>query len=211
MVWRLRRLFIRKKIHPLTMERLEAREQQRIAIFIAAWHESDVIARTLENACETIQYKNYDIFVGTYPNDPDTQREVDKVAKINRHVHKVITPDMGPTNKASNLNHVFNALLNYEQKTGNYFDIIAMHDSEDVIHPLSLLVYNYLIPRIEMIQIPVFPVPQPLRRVTHWTYADEFAENHTKVLRVRELNQGFVPSARCRNSLHQTSISTAGP
>jgi adsorption protein B len=195
MVWRLRRLFIRKKIHPLTMERLEAREQQRIAIFIAAWHESDVIARTLENACETIQYKNYDIFVGTYPNDPDTQREVDKVAKINRHVHKVITPDMGPTNKASNLNHVFNALLNYEQKTGNYFDIIAMHDSEDVIHPLSLLVYNYLIPRIEMVQIPVFPVPQPLRRITHWTYADEFAENHTKVLRVRELNQGFVPSA----------------
>ena len=195
LVWWVRRFFIRKELHPLTMERLEAREQQRIAIFIAAWHESDVIARTLENACETIQYKNYDIFVGTYPNDPDTQREVDKVAKQNPHVHKVITPDLGPTNKASNLNHVFNALLGYERKTGKYFDIIAMHDSEDIIHPLSLLVYNYLIPRIEMIQIPVFPVPQPLRRVTHWTYADEFAENHTKILRVREYSQGFVPSA----------------
>ncbi len=195
LVWWLRRFFIRKELHPLTMERLEAREQQRIAIFIAAWHESDVIARTLENACETIQYKNYDIFVGTYPNDPDTQREVDKAARKNPHVHKVITPDFGPTNKASNLNHVFNALLGYERKSGKYFDIIAMHDSEDIIHPLSLLVYNYLIPRIEMIQIPVFPVPQPLRRATHWTYADEFAENHTKILRVREFSQGFVPSA----------------
>jgi adsorption protein B len=195
LVWRIRRLFIRKELRPLTLERLEAREQQRIAIFIAAWHESDVIARTLENACETIQYKNYDIFVGTYPNDPDTQREVDKAAKLNSHVHKVVTPDLGPTNKASNLNHVFNALLNYERQTGKYFDIIAMHDSEDIIHPLSLLVYNYLMPRVEMIQIPVFPVPQPLRRVTHWTYADEFAENHTKILRVREFGHGFVPSA----------------
>ena len=195
LVWWVRRFFNRKELHPLTMERLEAREQQRIAIFIAAWHESDVIARTLENACETIEYKNFDIFVGTYPNDPDTQREVDKVARKNPHVHKVITPDLGPTNKASNLNHVFNALLGYERKSGKYFDIIAMHDSEDIIHPLSLLVYNYLIPRIEMIQIPVFPVPQPLRRATHWTYADEFAENHTKILRVREFSQGFVPSA----------------
>jgi adsorption protein B len=120
---------------------------------------------------------------------------VDKIARKNPHVHKVITPDLGPTNKASNLNHVFNALLGYERKSGKYFDIIVMHDSEDIIHPLSLLVYNYLIPRIEMVQIPVFPVPQPLRRMTHWTYADEFAENHTKILRVREFSQGFVPSA----------------
>lgn len=194
-IWHIRRLLIRKEIHPLTLERLEAREQQRIAIFIAAWREADVIAKTLENACATIQYKNYDIFVGTYPNDPDTQREVDKVASINRRVHKVVTPDLGPTNKASNLNHVFNALTAYETKSGQYFDIIVMHDSEDVIHPLSLQVYNYLIPRMEMIQIPVFPVVLPLNKVTHWTYADEFAENHTKILRVREFTQGFVPSA----------------
>ncbi len=213
MFWLIRRFFIRKEIHPLTIERLEAREQQRVAIFIAAWHEEDVIARTLTNACQTIRYNNFDIFVGTYPNDPDTQREVDKVAQINAHVHKVITPDPGPTNKAANLNHVFNAILAYETRTSSYFDIIVMHDSEDVIHPYSLLVYNYLMPRKEMIQIPVFPLPQPLRRVTHWTYADEFAENHTKILRVRELNNGFVPSAGVgtaftKRAFQQLAIST---
>lgn len=190
-----RRFFVGHDWPALTLRRLEAREQQRIAIFIAAWHEADVIAQTLSNATETIRYKNYDIFVGTYPNDPDTQREVDKVARENPHVHKVITPDDGPTNKASNLNHVFNALLDYETRNDRFFDIIVMHDSEDVIHPYSLLIYNYLIPRMEMIQIPVFPMALPLRKVTHWTYADEFAENHTKILRVREYSGGFVPSA----------------
>lgn len=213
MIWLIRRFFIRKKIQPLTIERLEAREQQRVAIFIAAWHEEDVIARTLTNACQTIRYNNYDIFVGTYPNDPDTQREVDKVAQVNAHVHKVVTPDPGPTNKAANLNHVFNAILDYETRVNSYFDIILMHDSEDVIHPYSLLVYNYLMPRMEMIQIPVFPLPQPLSRVTHWTYADEFAENHTKILRVRELNNGFVPSAGVgtaftKRAFQQLAIST---
>lgn len=193
--WQIRRLMIGRNWQRLTLERLEAREQQRIAVFIAAWHESDVIAQTLRNATETIRYKNYDIFVGTYPNDPDTQREVDRVADENAHVHKVITPEDGPTNKASNLNHVFTTLLDYEIENDKFYDIILMHDSEDVIHPYSLLVYNYLIPRKEMVQIPVFPIALPLQKVTHWTYADEFAENHTKILYVREISGGFVPSA----------------
>jgi len=194
-IWQIRRFIIGRNWQQLTLERLEAREQQRIAVFIAAWHEAEVIAKTLRNATETIRYKNYDIFVGTYPNDPDTQREVDKVANENAHVHKVITPEDGPTNKASNLNHVFTTLLDYETDNHKFYDIIVMHDSEDVIHPYSLLVYNYLIPRMEMIQIPVFPIALPLQKVTHWTYADEFAENHTKILYVREISGGFVPSA----------------
>lgn len=193
--WNIRRFLIGQDWPKLTLQRLESREQQKIAIFIAAWQESAVIAQTLNNATATIRYKNYDIFVGTYPNDPDTQREVDKVARDNPHIHKVITPDDGPTNKASNLNHVFNALLEYEKITNRFFDIILMHDAEDVIHSYSLLVYNYLIPRMEMVQIPVFPMVLPLRNVTHWTYADEFAENHTKILRIREITGGFVPSA----------------
>ena len=211
--WKIRRFINRKEIRPLTIERLKAREQQRIAIFIAAWHEADVIAKTLTNACQTINYNNYDIFVGTYPNDPETQSEVDKVARVDTHVHKVVTPDPGPTNKAANLNHVFNAILDYETRTDSYFDIIVMHDSEDVIHPYSLLVYNYLLPRKDMVQIPVFPLPQPLNKVTHWTYADEFAENHTKILRVRELNDGFIPSAGVgtgftKRAFQQLAIST---
>jgi len=69
------------------------------------------------------------------------------------------------------------------------------HNSEDVIHPFSLLVINYLIPRKDMVQLPVFPLEVPLREFTHWSYADEFAENHTKLMLVCEITGGFVPAA----------------
>ncbi|HAF61757.1 MAG TPA: hypothetical protein DCK95_05480 [Anaerolineaceae bacterium] len=190
-----RRFFLSKNWPKLTLERLEAREQQKIALIIACWHEEAVIAKTLTNACESIHYRNYDIFIGTYPNDPDTQREVDKVAKIYPQVHKVVTADDGPTNKASNLNQVFEAIEDYERKTGLQYEIIIMHDSEDVIHPYEFLVSNYLIPRMDLVQVPVFPMAVPSKHWTHWTYADEFAENHTKLLLVREYIGGFVPSA----------------
>jgi adsorption protein B len=119
-----RRFFLSKKWPKLTLERLEAREQQKIALIIACWHEEAVIAKTLANACESIHYRNYDIFVGTYPNDPDTQREVDKVSKQYPQVHKVVTADDGPTNKAANLNQVFEAIEDYEKKTGLQYEII---------------------------------------------------------------------------------------
>lgn len=191
----IRRFFLSRDWPKLTLKRLEAREQQKIAIFIACWQEKDVIARTLTNAVEKLQYRNYDIFVGTYPNDPETQAEVDRVAHKYPHVHKVITPDPGPTNKPSNLNHTFRALKEYEKQTNQNYEIIMTHDSEDVIHPYSLLVINYLIPRKDMVQLPVFPLEVPLKEFTHWSYADEFAENHTKLMLVREVTGGFVPAA----------------
>ena len=191
----IRRFFLSRNWPKLTLKRLQAREQQKIAIFIACWHEADVIAHTLTNAVEKIQYRNYDIFVGTYPNDPETQGEVDKVARKNPHVHKVVTPDPGPTNKPSILNYTFEALKVYEQQTHQHYEILMTHDSEDVIHPYSLLVINYLIPRKDMVQLPVFPLEVPLKEFTHWSYADEFAENHTKLMQVREFTGGFVPAA----------------
>ena len=191
----IRRFFLSRNWPKLTLERLQAREQQKIAIFIACWHEADVIAHTLTNAVEKLQYRNYDIFVGTYPNDPETQAEVDKVARKYPHVHKVVIPDPGPTNKPSNLNYTFQALKEYEKQTHQHYEILMTHDSEDVIHPYSLLVINYLIPRKDMVQLPVFPLEVPLREFTHWAYADEFAENHTKLMLVREITGGFVPAA----------------
>lgn len=191
----LRRFWRVRRFPRLTVERLEAREQQKVAILIAAWREAAVIGRMLRNACESVRYRNYDIFVGTYANDPETQREVDLVARDHPRVHKVVNPTPGPTTKAHNLNEIHRALLTYERATGQHYEIFVGHDAEDVIHPLALLLYNYLIPRKDMIQLPVFPAPAPLRQVTYWTYADEFAENHTKDLLVRERTGGFVPSA----------------
>jgi adsorption protein B len=190
-----RRWWRARRYPRLSLDWLEAREQQAIAILIPAWREASVIAKTLRQLCQTVRYRNYEVFVGTYPNDPATQREVDLVAADFPQVHKVVGPDPGPTTKAHNLNTLVRALREHEGRTGKRFEVIVIHDAEDVVHPLSLLLFNYLIPRLDMVQLPVFPAPVSLWNFTHWTYADEFAERHTKELLARERAKGFVPSA----------------
>ena len=58
-------------------EKLAEIPEKPIAIFIPAWHEANVIDKMLLNACRTIQYKKYDIFVGAYINDPETIARVE--------------------------------------------------------------------------------------------------------------------------------------
>jgi adsorption protein B len=70
-----------------------------------------------------------------------------------------------------------------------------MHDAEDVVHPHSFLLYNYLIPRVDVMQLPILPLPTHWRKLVHWSYADEFSETHMKDVPVREKISGFVPYA----------------
>ncbi|MDQ2765450.1 MAG: glycosyltransferase, partial [Pseudomonadota bacterium] len=44
----------------------------RIAIFVAAWDEANVIGAMLRSALARIDYPDFRIYVGTYPNDPAT-------------------------------------------------------------------------------------------------------------------------------------------
>jgi adsorption protein B len=172
-------------------------EQKSIAILVPAWHESDVIRRMLEHNLATLDYSRgrYDIFCGTYRNDADTQREVDAVARRSANVHKVVVPNDGPTSKADCLNWVYQGISLHEQKRGRRFDILLMHDAEDVIHPLSLRLYSLLIPPNDFVQTPVFSLPIGLHQVVGATYIDEFAEHHLKDMPVREAIGGLVPSA----------------
>src|SRR5262249_27775558 len=71
----------------------------------------------------------------------------------------------------------------------------VMQDSEDIVHPLSLKLFNYLIPRMDMVQLPVFPLEAPWYDFTSGHYLDEFSENHSKDLLVRERLAKTIPSA----------------
>lgn len=184
-----------RKYKPLIYKDLITKEQQFIAVMTPCWHERGVIGDMLLHNSNSIDYNHYKIFVGLYPNDPETVKEVKNAAKINPHIVPVIGGHEGPSNKAMNLNHVYEFIMNYEIRHQMCFDIFVFHDSEDIIHPRSFLLYNYLIPRKDMIQIPVFPLEVPYYYFTHWLYADEFTENHTKDIIVREAIHGHVPSA----------------
>jgi len=190
-----RKVFLQHKIRPVSEKDLSSVPEKWTAIWVPAWHEHEVIDKMLLNTIESLSYQNYDIFVGTYPNDEATQFAVESVRAQYRQVHKVVCPHRGPTNKADCLNWVFQGTLLAEQEKGIRYEIVVIHDSEDIVHPLELKLLNWLIPRKDMVQLPVAPLERPVRYWTAGTYLDEFAENHSKDLLVRELVAAVIPSA----------------
>jgi adsorption protein B len=169
--------------------------EKPLAIMVPAWHETGVIGQMAELAATTLDYENYHIFVGTYPNDPDTQRDVDQVCARFRNVHKVVCARPGPTSKADCLNNVLDAILQFEQKAGLLFAGFILHDAEDVISEMELRLFNYLVDRKDLIQLPVYPFERRWSDFTSAHYMDEFAELHGKDILVREALAGQVPSA----------------
>jgi adsorption protein B len=190
-----RRLFVLPHHPPLTRAQLDTKPEQPIAIMIPAWHESDVIRRMLDALVRGIEYTDYHVFVGTYPNDPDTMAEVDSVAERHCRVHRVTAPRPGPTCKADCLNAVYHAIEEFEASSGKPFAVVVMQDAEDVTHPCSLKLFNYLIPRKDMVQLPVWPLPTRWCDFTSGHYIDEFAESHFKNMVVRESLSRAIPSA----------------
>lgn len=193
---------------PLTYEKLTSKEEQLIAVLIPCWQEKSIISLMLQHNFYAIDYKNYYFFVGLYPNDLETIAEVQGIASQNERVQYVIGETPGPTNKASNLNTIYQAIKAFEKNLGKSFDIFVFHDSEDMIHSLSFKLYNYLIPRKDMIQIPIFPLKVNYWNFTHWLYADEFAENHTKDIVVREAIGAHVPSAGVGTAFSKFALTT---
>lgn len=191
-VWRIWKI---RHYEPLTYEKLIAPNEQSIAVLIPCWREENVIANMLKHNFYSIEYSNYYFFVGVYPNDQETVTEVQNLAKQNKRIKCIVGDQPGPTSKAANLNYMYKFVKIFEKTISEPFAIFVLHDSEDIIHPLSFKLYNFLIPRKDMIQIPIFPLKVSYLNFTHWLYADEFAENHTKDIVVRESIGAHVPSA----------------
>lgn len=150
-----RSIFVRRRYHALRSEDLHAIEEKPLAIMIPAWLEYDVIAPMLENMVGTLDYKNYMIFVGTYRNDDKTKAEVERMRRRYRQLFRVEVPHDGPTCKADCLNWIVQAIFKQNSLQRNPFEGVILHDSEDVLHPLELKYYNYLLPRVDFIQLPV--------------------------------------------------------
>jgi len=170
-------------------------DEKPLAIMVPAWNETGVIGNMAELAAMTLDYENYHIFVGTYPNDPDTQRDVDEVCARFPNVHKVVCARPGPTSKADCLNNILDAITQFERSANFTFAGFILHDAEDVISPMELRLFNYLVDRKDLIQIPVYPFERKWHHFTSMSYIDEFAELHGKDVPVREAIAGQVPSA----------------
>jgi len=201
-----RAVFIRPTHPQMDAEELYRVPEKPIAIMVPAWQEADVIRYMAVNSAKVFDYENYHVFIGTYPNDPETQSEVDAVIKEYPHIHKVVTSDPGPTTKADCLNHIIDNIFEFEKENAIEFNCIAYHDSEDVVHPLELRLFNYLIPRKDLIQLPVLPLPRKYHQLVGGHYMDEFAEAHGKDMVVRESLTGNVPSAGVATAFSRRAI-----
>ncbi len=187
--------FRKKNPKKVYYDQISVLPEKRIAVMIPCWSEVPVIRAMLRSNLSEIDYKNYDVFVGLYANDIGTIAEVEKERAEFSNLYCAINSKEGPTTKGDNLNSMYEFIKKHELEKNIEYDIFVMHDSEDIIHPLSFKLYNYATDKYDMIQTPVFPLEVPLFEFTHWVYNDEFAEMHISSLLVRGFIHGLVPSA----------------
>lgn len=167
----------------------------RIAVFVPAWREGPVIAQMLETALARFDHRNYRIYIGCYPNDLETLVAIRPIAGRDHRVRPVLNLRPGPTTKADALNACWRALLADEEQWGCRAKAVVLHDAEDIVHSAELRLFDTLIERFDLVQLPVFPLPDPSSRWIGGTYMDEFAEAHGKTLVVREAMGAGMPSA----------------
>jgi adsorption protein B len=177
------------------IDKLDDFEPRPLAIMIPAWHEAGVILQTLKGMQTFIRYPNYQIFVGVYPNDPETREQVEAAARLHNNIHLANVPWEGPTSKADCLNAIIDRVFMFEQENGMAFAGVILHDAEDVVHPAELALFNAALHHADLIQLPVFSFRRALSDVIAATYMDEFAEWHTRDLVVRENLTGIVTCA----------------
>ncbi|UKE46632.1 glycosyl transferase family protein [Xanthomonas cerealis] len=194
-LWRSAIVKQRSEYRPLTQQDLQQRPEQTLAIMVPAWAEFDVIGQMVENMIDVLDYHDYMVFVGTYPNDAQTIAEVERMRRRYKRMRRIEVPHDGPTSKADCLNWLVLAIFEYEKQNDITFAGVVLHDSEDVLHPMELRFFNYLLPRKDMIQLPVTSLDREWYELVAGVYMDEFAEWHAKDLVVRESVSGMVPSA----------------
>ncbi|RZM10739.1 MAG: hypothetical protein EOP67_68025, partial [Sphingomonas sp.] len=166
----------------------------RIAVFVPAWDEVAVLGEMLAAALARFHHPDYRLYVGLYPNDAPTIAAATMAAQDPR-VRLVIGPNPGPTTKADCLNVLWAALCRDDAAEGVTTKAIVVHDAEDVVHPAELAVFDTLIERHAVVQLPVLPLVKRGSRLVSGHYADEFAESHTKHIVVRTALGAGMPLA----------------
>lgn len=177
-----------------------------IAVFIPAWHEADVIGPMLQTALSRFGRGDYTLYVGTYPNDSDTIDIVAAIAQRDARVRLVVNERPGPTTKADCLNALWHMLVRDEALRGRRCKAVVLHDAEDVVHPGELRVFDTLIERFDLVQLPVLPLVHSGSRWISGHYCDEFAELHAKGVIAREAMGAAVPSAGVGCAFARTAL-----
>jgi bacteriophage N4 adsorption protein B len=169
-------------------------EVPRTAVFVANWHEEDVLGKMVEGNLARIQIPSVSLYLGVYPNDIGTLRVARELEeKYPDRVNVIVNTLPGPTSKGQMLNEMFRQVFGNE---GDCPEFAILHDSEDIIDPRTFPVYAaYAAAGHDFIQVPVFSLDRGKGAHVASTYMDEFAERHTREMIVRNAVGAMIPSA----------------
>src|SRR5215467_6032851 len=79
-----------------------------IAVFVANWHEHDVLEKMVEGNLARIQDADVRIVLGVYPNDTETRDVAKQLGAGHRERVRVVVNGLaGPTSKGQMLNEMF--------------------------------------------------------------------------------------------------------
>ncbi len=170
----------------------QLRSLPKIAVFVANWHEEDVIDKMVDGNLARIQQSEVSLVLGVYPNDTGTLRVAKELEKkYPDRVRVVVNTLPGPTSKGQMLNEMFMQVFSSEDCP----DLVVLHDSEDVIDPRTFDIYAAYAAEHDFIQVPVFSLNRGKGAHVASTYMDEFAERHTREMIVRDAVGASIPSA----------------
>ena len=169
--------------------------QGRAAVFIPAWDEPEVIGATIRHMLAAWPQERLRVYLGCYPNDLPTLTAAVRAAPGDPRLRIVVHDRAGPSTKADCLNRLYRALALDEARQGEQFRMVLLHDAEDMVDPAALAVLDRAIGAADMVQLPVIPLPQHDSRWIGSHYCEEFAEQHGKMLVVRDALGAGVPLA----------------
>jgi bacteriophage N4 adsorption protein B len=190
-IWIAQRFIRRRGVVPPTLwaQAGPPPPQLRYAVMVPAWNESAVIGRMIDTNLAAYRGSDVVLFIGCYPNDPATIGEVSR--RAGERVKLVIGPRPGKSTKADCLNNIWHAV----QSERAHFDAIILHDAEDIASPHETSVFDRVIARHPVVQLPVVPSRLKHSRWISGHYCDEFAEAHGKTMIVREAIGAGLPLA----------------
>ena len=169
-----------------------ARSVPSTAVFVANWHEEDVLGKMVEGNLARIQIPEVSLFLGVYPNDTGTLRVAKQLeAKYPARVRVIVNTLPGPTSKGQMLNEMFAQVFGSDECP----EMVVLHDSEDVIDPRIFAVYAAHAGEYDFIQASVFSLKRAKGAHVASTYMDEFAERHTREMIARNAVGAAIPSA----------------
>lgn len=164
-----------------------------LAVLVPAWDEGEVVARMVRTALERWHGHDVRLFVGVYRNDAPTRAALAPIDDARLVV--VTVPVDGPSSKADCLNHLYRALAAFEDGIARRAKGVVLHDAEDLVHPAELRLYETMLDRADVVQIPVVALPDPASPWIAGHYCDEFALAHGRDLVVREAVGAAIPLA----------------